>query len=96
MIKMSDEWDILTWKEKKAVRLSIKRNKGRISKKFIDDIYSDKNKPKNLIRKLKKHGFLEDYYGNRYTIKEHKIPNEELIKIKKEMKKEKQGETTND
>lgn len=74
---MSLEWDLLTWKEKKAVKAALKNNDGLISKKFLENVYSDDNRPREIMEKLNKHGFLEkSSIGNKYKIKTENIPGE--------------------
>lgn len=75
---MTLEWDVLTWKQKKAVKLSLKTNNERISLNFLDGIYSDEDRARNAIKTLNNNGIIEkSNIGNKYTVNKENIPEEE-------------------
>lgn len=75
---MSLEWDILTWKQKKALKLAIKQDR-RISLKFLDNVYSDEDNARQAIQTMKNNGFLESTdIGNKFDIDKENIPEEEI------------------
>jgi len=77
---MSLEWDILSWKEKKAIKLSLK-NGGDISMSIIDDIFSSED-PKEKMRKFRKHDLIEKInIGNKYEVNRDKIPEDVLNEV---------------
>jgi hypothetical protein len=69
-------WKILSWKQKDAVKISLKSNNGRMSLRFLEEnIYSDDEKALKAIKKLRRNGFLEKTgIGNKYKVVEDKVP----------------------
>jgi len=78
---MSDEWDTLSWKQKKALRLALKKGQ-RMSISFLQGVYSTKSKRRQAIKTMSKRGFIESSnIGNKYDIKKDKIPDGVLSSI---------------
>jgi predicted transcriptional regulator len=74
---MSLEWDILSSKEKKALKLCLKSRDGKISMSILDDIYSSED-PREKMKKFRKNGLVEKTdLGNKYRVVIDKIPKEE-------------------
>jgi len=71
---MTDEWSVLSWKQKKAVRLAIKRDE-LIGMTFLKGIYSDKDRRRQAIRTMKEQNIIvKTKIGNKFAVDTNNIP----------------------
>lgn len=78
---MSRGWETLTWKQKKAVKLALEKDK-RMSIQFLKGVYSTKEKRRQAIKTMSDMNVIESSdIGNKYDINKDRIPSGELAAV---------------
>ena len=79
---MSDEWDALSWKQKKAIKLALNTG-SRMSMSFLERVYTTDENRLKAIKKMRELGFIEKSdIGQKYELVEYTIPNDVVIEAK--------------
>jgi len=75
---MTLEWDMLSEKQKKALKLALKHDV-KVSMTFLSKVYSTKRYAREALKTYNNNGLVESTsVGNKYSVVKEEIPDSEI------------------